>query len=197
MRVLILILLASWATVGMAKEPWYVGAGVGASTYRLGSALDLPGEIDIDGWETGYTLFGGYQLDDEWAIEFGYIDFGSVDDFDPNAQIIGVGYEFETSGIYINAQYHIPLNDSVSMDLAGGWLFSEASAYGLFDAGNGAIGRDRINDYDDNGLNLGLAFTWFASRSIYARANVNYYLIDYDNTIKEPWRLGVDVIWDF
>ena len=44
---------------------------------------------------------------------------------------------------------------------------------------------------------LGLAFTWQMARSFGLRGTANYYMIDYDNTIKKPWRLGADLIWNF
>ena len=45
-----------------------------------------------------------------------------------------------------------------------------------------------------------------ATENFYVRAPLNYYVLDYgdidysannDNTIKNPYRIGVDLIWNF
>jgi len=199
MRVLILIMLVLSAKISFAETPWYAGAGIGMTNYQLGSAITPEGDVDIDSWETGFQLFGGYQFNEQWAIEGGYIDFGKAEDYDPNAlelspgNFIGSSLALETKGLYVNGQYHIPLNNSLSLDLVAGWLFGEAESTQAID---NDFSPDKLS-YDDNGAMLGLAFTWQLARSFGLRGTANYYMIDYDNTLKKPWRLGADIIWNF
>ncbi len=208
MRVMILILMVLGAKISFAETPWYVGAGVGATNYQQDDGIDdISSEnIDVDSWKAGFTLFGGYQFNEQWAIELGYVDFGDTDDYDPNSielpsppappgSFVGDGLKYETTGIYLNGQYHIPLNNSLSLDLVGGWFFGEAKARQIGDPD--FPGPTESASYDDNGAMLGLAFTWQMARSFGLRGTANYYLIDYDNTIKNPVRLGVDIIWNF
>jgi len=197
MRVMILIMVLLSAKISFAETPWYVGAGVGMTNYQGDKIVsDInDASLDIDGWESGFTIFGGYQFNERWAIEGGYTDFGETDDFDPTGQIIGIGVNWESAGIYLNGQYHIPLNNSLSLDLVGGWLFSEAKAKEVF--APGTVGTPQSKTYDDNGATLGMALTWQMSRNFGLRGTANYFLIDYDNQIKKPWRLGVDIIWNF
>lgn len=196
MRNLIVILASLVTTQAMAGEtPWYVGGGLGMTSYQQGSTVDdiQQANIEFDSMESGYQLFGGYQLNDRWGIEAGYIDFGETDDLDPNAQIIGVGLNFESTGFYVNAQYQIPFAQRFSADLSGGWLFGEADA-SLF------VPNGSSQDFDsgsDNGFTLGAAVTWLATDSFHVRGGLNYFAVDYDNVIEEPWRVGVDAIWNF
>jgi OOP family OmpA-OmpF porin len=192
--IFIMVLLS--AKISFAETPWYVGAGFGMTNYQGDSVNDVPqANIDIDSWQTSYSLFGGYQFNERWAVEAGYVDFGETDDFDPNGQILGIGIDYETSGFYLNGQYHIPLNNSLSLDLVGGWLFGKADANEVFPPNTG--GNPQSASFNDNGAMLGLAFTWQIARSFGLRGNANYYTVDYDNTIKAPWRLGADLIWNF
>jgi hypothetical protein len=198
MRNLIVILTSLLATQAMADDsPWYVGGGLGMTSYQQGSSVDdIPGaNIEFDSMETSYQLFGGYQLADQWGIEAGYIDFGEAEDFDPNGQILGTGLRFESTGFYVNAQYQIPFAGQFSADLSGGWLFGEGDASEIF-APN-TSGTPQKDSYSDNGFTLGAAVTWLATESFLVRGGVNYFAVDYDNVIKEPWRLGVDAIWNF
>ena len=210
MRLMILIMLVLSAKISFAETPWYVGAGVGASNFAQDSTIDetSSGDLDIDSMEIGFSLFGGYQFNERWAVEFGYIDFGKTEDYDPEALAlemppgsgnivgyVGEGLKYETAGIYLNGQYHIPLSNSFSFDLVGGWLFSEAKAKQIGDPD--FPGPLESASYDDDGAMLGLALTWQMSRNFGLRGNANYYLVDYDNTTKHPIRLGADIIWNF
>lgn len=193
MRILLLVLMSLTATTVMAKSPWYVGGGVGMTLYTNDSGLDEITEdaVDVDSWEGGFQLLGGYQLGTKWAIEAGYIDFGQTKDFDPDA-LAGTGAElvYESTGIYLNGQYHIPLSSIFSIDLSGGWLFGEADAK-ITDL------EGASDSYKDNGVMLGVAVTWQANESLYLRLPINYFAIDYDSTVKKPVRIGLDLIWNF
>jgi hypothetical protein len=197
MRLMIFIMIVLTAKISFAETPWYVGAGLGMTNYQGGSRVDnIPdASLDIDSWESGFSLFGGYQFNENWAIEAGYADFGETDDFDPTGQFLGIGVEFESAAIYVNGQYHIPLNNSLSLDLAGGWVFGEGKGREVFPPNT--AGTPQSATYDDNGAMLGLAFTWQMARAVGLRGTANYYMLDYDDVIKKPWRLGVDVIWNF
>jgi Outer membrane protein beta-barrel domain len=198
MRNLIVILASLVTTQVMAGEtPWYVGGGVGMTSYQQGSTVDdiQDASIEFDSMETGYQLFGGYQLNERWGIEAGYINFGETEDFDPTGQIIGIGLRFESTGFYVNSQYQIPFANIFSLDLSGGWLFGEGDATELFPPDTAGVPQK--DSYSDNGFTLGAAVTWLATESFHVRGGINYFAVDYDNVIKEPWRLGVDAIWNF
>jgi hypothetical protein len=208
MRGLIVILIALAVTPAMAKTPWYAGAGIGATNYRAGSALDNAGVegYQLDDWESGFQLFGGYQLNEQWAVEVGYIDFGkgtaSSDcalGFNPPGGLPPVclttgTIDVDTAGAYVNGQYHIPIADSVSLDLQGGWLFGKAEATKAFP---NTVVADPVTKFDDNGAMLGLAFSWHGQSGFGVRGAVNYFVVDYDNAIKKPWRLGIDLLYNF
>ncbi len=133
MRGLLLILMSLCATGAMAENAWYAGVGAGMSNLRSGSNLNAD-VGDIDTWKAGFQLFGGYKLGEQWAVEFGYLDFGEGSETTPgdidNPAVPDNQREYSAAGIYVNGQYHIPIGSRVSLDLDGGWLFAEAEDVG-------------------------------------------------------------------
>ncbi len=207
MRILLVVLMSLMATTAMARSPWYVGGGIGETRYDTN--LDL-GAAKLDSWEAGYQLFAGYQLGSQWAIEGGYINFSETEDFDAEAIELepgvfqGVGYKFKSSGIYVNGQYHIPIAKAFSVDLSGGWIFTEAKSKAFGDSNTDVVGlSDNVND---NGLMLGAALTWQANDMLYLRGSTHYFMVDYGDidygdigsaTVKNPWRFSLDLVWNF
>jgi len=61
------IALAAAPAVGMAQSPWYAGVHVGQS------------DIDeLDEKDTAFRILGGYQINQNFAAELAYTDFGKV-----------------------------------------------------------------------------------------------------------------------
>ena len=44
---------------------------------------------------------------------------------------------------------------------------------------------------------VGIGMTVDMTEQWALRINWNYYDLDLDNTIETPWRIGLDLIWDF
>jgi OOP family OmpA-OmpF porin len=85
--VLIVIFGATLATAAVAADKkWYVGAGAGQAETDV-SASDYDAALagkgyttssSIDDSDTGWKLFGGYELTRNWAVEGAYVDLGEV-----------------------------------------------------------------------------------------------------------------------
>jgi opacity protein-like surface antigen len=54
----------------------YIDLGVGKSDYSLGNGQGI---FDSNQGDTSYSLRGGAYFSNNWGVEFGYTDFGSVD----------------------------------------------------------------------------------------------------------------------
>lgn len=70
----ILLAAALAASCGLASAQGYVGALVGLTSIAIDCG---PGE-SCDDSDTGYKLYGGYEVAPNIAIEVGYTDFGKV-----------------------------------------------------------------------------------------------------------------------
>lgn len=74
-------LLISLLSSPLAWGGWYIGAGVGLSDSNIDTAVnegadELVNSINIDDNDTGWKLFGGYQLTGLLAAELAYVDLG-------------------------------------------------------------------------------------------------------------------------
>jgi hypothetical protein len=195
MRGIILVLLSLYAATSYADTPWYVGGGVGLT--KLSQDLDIPNSTGIYFDDNGNSiqLFVGFEIDSRWAVEGGYIDFGDSKDtgsiiFPPIPSTL----KFEADGWYVNAQYHIPVGEVGSFDLLGGWILGDSKTSNW----NPNI-PDSTNseDHNDSGMMIGVAFTMKTTDTIYVRGTATYYNLDYDGVIDKPYRLGLDLIYDF
>lgn len=91
--------LASMTAVG-ADKGWYAGASVGESKASDWCNIDFG---DCEDTDTAWKLFGGHQINKNFAAELGYADLGEVTD-------VGVGIETKT--IAVSALGMIPVGQA-------------------------------------------------------------------------------------
>jgi len=109
--------------VASADGPWYAGAGVGESDF------DIPGFNDS---ATGYKVFGGYQFNDNFAAEVGYLDSGDAKETAGAASL-----EVDATGVTASIVGSLPLGDMFSVYGRLGAIFWDAEVE--FDDGAGTI----------------------------------------------------------
>jgi len=144
------ITLAIAATLALATAPtyaqWYAGASVGKSDITFDNAaqsdqfLDLgfpnPGTVSSTR-DTGYRVFGGYQLHKYIAVEAGYVDLGKFDfrtDVSPPPGSLSGSTRI--SGFELSALGLLPIGDKVTAFARVGALAGETkTAY----TGTGSI----------------------------------------------------------
>ena len=95
-RIIVIALLAAVSPDGFAQQGFYIGGGIGSSKVEAGP---------FDAGDTGFQLFGGYRfsegalpLDSTFAIEGGYVDFGT-----PEENVLGENLKFDLDGIKLYA----------------------------------------------------------------------------------------------
>ncbi len=204
MRGLILTTLALASLNAQAGDsPFYIGAGIGLTDLSLKLDVGPNGSHDINDELLSGQLFAGYHIADRWSVELGYTDFGENDADNQlflESPLLGPPFnlEIEASGYYLNGQYHYPASEDTSIDLTLGYFDGEATARnslccGVFGSGT-VIGE--ISE-DDSGFMAGIGLTVDMTEQLDLRVNATYYSVDFDKVIEEPWRVGVDLIWDF
>lgn len=70
-------------SVSMAQAPmqdrgWYVGGSLGQSEYKDSCEAPLPAGVSCDEKDTAWKIFGGYQINRNFAAEFGYTNLGET-----------------------------------------------------------------------------------------------------------------------
>lgn len=90
---------------------WYAGFGLGMSTAKDAcDGIGGPG-VTCDDEDTAFKILGGYQVNPNFAVEFGYTDLGKA-----QATAAGLGtLSAEVSGIEVLAVGMAPINPKWSL----------------------------------------------------------------------------------
>jgi OOP family OmpA-OmpF porin len=169
----ILIVSILFAASAQAEGAFRFGIGAGQATIKAD-------DVDLEGNATAWEIFGGYEANQYFAVELGYIDGGTADDTIDNAKV-----EADTTAVVASVIGSLPIGESFSIYARGGllhWKSDEALKvdgitvatdsldgddpfYGVGVAANveGALLRleYRLADLDDTDLSLiSLALAW-------------------------------------
>ena len=82
----------------------YVGGNLGQSNYRAGDMNGMATSTDTN--PTGYSLFGGYNFNQHFAIEGGYGNFGNANQSNSSDR-----FEVRTQSFYAAAKGTLPINE--------------------------------------------------------------------------------------
>jgi opacity protein-like surface antigen len=117
-----------WYLVGFGGESSASGASQNQMDDNLVAIFDAAGldVVDftstIDDSDTGFGLGGGYQLNDHFAMEFAYVDLGSVDyqatatvSDGTNERDADVGFENSANGPVVSAIGILPIGKRFSV----------------------------------------------------------------------------------
>jgi OOP family OmpA-OmpF porin len=85
MRLVLVALVASGMSLAANAGDFYLGLGVGGSSYESSDFVDCFGSDDCDTFndnDVAWNVFAGYSLTDAVAVEIGYQDWGKAEDDD-------------------------------------------------------------------------------------------------------------------
>lgn len=128
----------------LAAEPgFYAGAGVGKASIEVDA-------IDLDADDTAFKVFGGYNINDYFAVEAAYFDAGKPDDR------FGIGsIEVALSGLNVSALGRLPVNDLFCVFAKLGFASYDGEVTGRI--GNRTVSRQDTTD-EDVTYGVGAAF---------------------------------------
>ena len=112
-----------------SAQGFYIGGSVGESDADDGNAI--PGLITsgpVDGKDSGMKFFGGYQFNQNLAVEVAYVDLGKATYSGTFSGSPVTGGTVKTSGINASAVGTLPLNPSFSLFAKAGIYTWEAKA---------------------------------------------------------------------
>lgn len=135
--------VATFLAMGMAgtaaaANGFYVGASGGQSTIDACDDARAVGATNCDDEDTGWKIFGGYDLTENFALEAAWVDMGEI-----SASAPGVSVSAEADGFTFAVKGTLPLNDQfgifgklglISWEMEGGGVAS-----GLDDDGTDAM----------------------------------------------------------
>ncbi|MGN5129065.1 porin OmpA [Aeromonas hydrophila] len=121
-----LAIAAMGTSTAQAANDWYTGIGAG---WAYGHGLNDFGK-DADKDATALSLFGGYNFNDNFGAELGYLyaGKGGVD-----------GVDFKTQGATLSGLARLPLGDIFSVFAEGGAYFNHVNGNGSSDNGTAPL----------------------------------------------------------
>ncbi|ATU97128.1 porin OmpAII [Aeromonas salmonicida] len=121
-----LAIAAMGTSTTQAADDWYTGIGAG---WAYGHDLNDFGK-DADKDASALSLFGGYNFNDYYAAELGYLYTGKA----------GVdGVDFKTQGATLSGLARLPLGDIFSVFAEGGAYFNHVNGNGNSDNGTAPL----------------------------------------------------------
>jgi OOP family OmpA-OmpF porin len=182
-----LVALAIAATpFAMADEAgWYGGANIGQSRAkiddpRITSGLQASGlattSITDDDRSTGYKLYGGYQINRNFALEGGYFDLGKFG-FTANTAPAGtLSGNTRMRGLNLDLVGILPITDKFSVFARAGMTYAEAKD--SF-SGTGAVNVLSPNPSTrDANYKLGLGMQYELTQALAMRGEVERYRVN-------------------
>lgn len=184
LSLVILTLLASPLATA-ADEGWYVGASAGQTradlNFNAANITALPPGVSItnsyyDNRDTGFKLFGGYQLNTNFAVEVGRFDLGDFG-FTADASPLGISEgDFEIDGWFLDLVGTVPL--TTKLDLIGRAGFNHAYTVShMRGIGSVPSTRPTIRGSDSN-TKLGLGLQYALTDNLDLRLEAERYHLD-------------------
>lgn len=144
--------LISMPALAADDQGFYAGVGVGELS------VDFSGDIDgtlfsFDDGDTAFRLFGGWQFNEYFALEGGYVDGGTASE---TFTIDGVDVDFdvEVTGFDVLLKGILPLSESFHAFAEAGMIFWDAD----LSATSGGLTESESDSGEDLAYGAGFGF---------------------------------------
>jgi len=154
--VAVLGLGAMLAVSQASAQTFYIGGSVGESDADDGNAIpSLITSGPVDGKDSGMKFFGGYQFNQNLAVELAYVDLGKLQYSGSFFGTPVTGGTVKTSGFNASAVGVLPLNPSFSLFAKAGLFAWDAKARDV----TGGVPFSGSDDGADLSLGFGGAYS--------------------------------------
>ncbi|BBJ23080.1 hypothetical protein W01_10070 [Candidatus Nitrotoga sp. AM1P] len=147
----------------MGEHTFYVGGSIGEAGYRA-----FPSRVpNIDDKDTGYKIYGGYQIDKNWGVETTYFDLGKAtvhDSVNNGFAITPVYASIGATAWGFAGTFTTPIYNNVSLFGKIGLIRSELKARASI------RGVDNQAKEFSTGVNFGLGAKYDFTRNFVIRA---------------------------
>ncbi len=144
-----------------ASAQWYLGAGLGQSKFKGELGCDNTAPFSCSDTDTAFKIFGGYQVNSNFAAEATYQDFGKT--------------ELSGGGITAAIKSHAFDVSALGMLPFGGGL-AAYGRLGMYAASSDGTSNVGISASESNtGLTYGLGLQWDPTRNFGVRVEYQVY----------------------
>ena len=145
-----------------ASAQWYAGGGLGQSSFKGDLSCDgtTPG-VSCDDKDTSFKVFGGYQINPNFAAELTYQDFGKAKASGAGVEVSAKSHAFDLSALGM-----LPFANQ----------FAGYARLGLYSAKSDGTSNIGISASESNtGLTYGLGLQWNPMRTLGVRVEWQVY----------------------
>jgi OmpA-OmpF porin, OOP family len=153
------IVAASFALPASAQ--WYIGAGLGQSKFKGDLGCSDTGGFSCSDTDTAFKIFGGYQINPNFAAEVTYQDFGKA-----TLEGGGVTASIKSHALDLSALGMLPFAEQFA-----GYL--RLGAYSASSDGTSNVGVSASES--NTGLTYGLGLQWNPMPNLGVRAEFQIY----------------------
>ena len=159
----------AWSGLTVASQAsaqgFYIGGAVGKTEHDDGNAIpDLITSGSVDGSDSGYKIFGGYQFNQHLGVELAWVDLGKAGYSGTFAGLPVTGGKVETSGLNLSAVGTLPLGSGFA-------LFGKAGVFAWEAKANDVTGGVPFSAKEDGGdLSLGVGASYDFTKNFAIRA---------------------------
>lgn len=205
------LLLAS----GVVHAQWYLGAGVGQSKADLPhDAKEWTDEVKASGdygftdeRDTSYTIYVGYKLNRNFALEGGYTDLGKIEGIASTVletkYSVAEDYNVRSKAVFIDAVSFLPLTDAFSVFGKAGLAYTHSKySYAGTCSGGCSVSSLSLSDSDNKFVpKLGMGAEYNITNGLAVRAEYERYfgvgdprfmdVVDKFHSDVGLWRIGL------
>jgi OOP family OmpA-OmpF porin len=154
-----------------AESGWYIGASIG----QANAEVDCTGTTACDDKDSSWKIFGGYQINRNFAIELGYSDLGAVTASTPPFVLFplvvpAANLKIETTVWEVVAVGSLPVADRFSIFGKAGFYRADTDTRVDF----GALGSTSESDSNTD-LTFGIGVRYDFTRNFGVRAEWQLY----------------------
>jgi OOP family OmpA-OmpF porin len=183
----VLVLSGLVAASQASAQGFYIGGSVGQSDIDDEITTGLITSGSVDGKDTGFKIFGGYQFNQNFGVELAYVDLGKASYSGSFFGAPVTGGKVEVWGLNISAVGTLPLNPSFSLFGKVGLFSWEAEASDV----TGGVPFSAKDDGVDLSIGLGLSYNF--TKNVSARVEWQRFMMD----VADADLLSVGIVYKF
>ena len=152
-------------------------AGVGAGQLSVDTSGDIDGtSFSFDDSDTAFRIFGGWQFNENFGLEAGYVDGGSASET-INIEGTDVDFKIDVSGIDLMLRGVLPVGESFFAFAQAGMIFWDAD----FKASALGVSESDSDSGEDLAYGAGIGFNFSENAGV--RAEYMIYDISSDSDV--------------
>ena len=161
----VLVLSGLVAASAAPAQGFYIGGSVGQSDFDDSNAIpDLITSGSVDGSDTGFKIFGGYQFNQHFGLELSWVDLGKASYSGRFGALNVTGGSVETSGLNFSAVGTLPLGSNFALFGKIGFFAWESNASDV----TGGFPFSGTEDGSDVSYGIGASFNFTKNLSMRA-----------------------------